>query len=80
MAAVYYAVALTLVGLTIMLANCLLVEFQPRYTLPMWELTIISMTVALGRSMERWLDVRRKSAATGSRADDHGRARPTRGG
>jgi hypothetical protein len=59
MAVVYYAAALTLIGLTIMLANCLLAEFQPRYTLPMWELTIISMTVAVGRSMERWMDARR---------------------
>jgi hypothetical protein len=53
MAIVYYAAALTLVGLTMMLANRLLNEFQPRYTLPMWELTIISMSVVFGRSMER---------------------------
>ena len=59
MAIVYYAAALTLVGLTMMLANCLLIEFQPRYTLPMWELTIISLTLVFGRSMERWLDSRR---------------------
>src|SRR5438132_9881095 len=31
-----YATALTLVGLVMMLANCFLNEFQPRYTLPMW--------------------------------------------
>lgn len=60
LAVVCYAAALMLVGLAIMLANCLLVELQPRYTLPMWELTIISMTVAFGRSMERWLDPGRK--------------------
>ena len=70
MAVVYYAAALMLVGLTIMLANCLLVEFQPRYTLPMWELTIISMTVAFGRSMERWLDPGRKPPTVDSGADD----------
>jgi hypothetical protein len=56
MAVVYYATALTLVGLTMMLANCLLTEFQPRYTFPMWELTIISVSVVFGRGMERWLD------------------------
>jgi hypothetical protein len=56
MAVVYYAAALTLVGLTMMLANCLLAEFQPRYTFPMWELTIISVSVVFGRGMERWLD------------------------
>jgi hypothetical protein len=70
MAVVYYAAALMLVGLTIMLANCLLVEFQPRYSLPMWELTIISMTVAFGRSMERWIGARRKPLAAGSGAGD----------
>ena len=61
MAVVYYAAALTLVGLTMMLANCLINEFQPRYTLPMWELMIVSMTVVFGRSMERWFDSGRQS-------------------
>lgn len=56
MAVVYYAAALTLVGLTIMLVNCVLVEFQPRYTLPMWELTIVSVSLLFGRSMDRWFD------------------------
>lgn len=56
MAVVYYAAALTLVGLTMMLANCVLSEFQPRFTLPMWELTIVSVSVVLGRSIERWFD------------------------
>jgi hypothetical protein len=47
-----YATALTLVGLVMMLANCFLNEFQPRYTLPMWELTIVSASVLVGRTME----------------------------
>ena len=47
-----YAVALTLVGLFMMLANCFLNEFQARYTLPMWELTIISSSVLFGKTME----------------------------
>ena len=51
-AVVYYASVLTLVGLTMMLVTCLLNEFQPRYTLPMWELTIISLSVVLGRGMD----------------------------
>ena len=76
MAVTYYAVALTVVGLTIMLVNCLLVEFQPRYTLPMWELTIISVTVAFGRIMERWLDPGRKPPTVDSGADqEHFRSR-----
>jgi hypothetical protein len=61
MAVVSYAVALTLVGLTMMFANCLLAEFQPRYTLPLWELTIISVFVVFGRSMERWLAPRQNA-------------------
>lgn len=68
-AVVYFAAALTLVGLTMMLVNSFLAEFQPRYTLPMWELTIISMLVVFGRSMEHWLDRGRKSLA-GSGVDD----------
>jgi hypothetical protein len=75
MAVVSYAATLTLVGLTIMLANCLLAEFQPRYTLPMWELTIISMTVAVGRSMERWSDARRQPLVAGSGAGDQEESR-----
>jgi hypothetical protein len=47
-----YTIALTLAGLLMMLANCILNEFQWRYTLPMWELTIISSAVLLGKTME----------------------------
>jgi hypothetical protein len=43
-----YAAALTVLGLLMMLANCLLAVFQPRYTLPIWELTIVSLVVILG--------------------------------
>jgi hypothetical protein len=47
-----YATALTLVGLATTLATCLLDDFQPRFTLPMWELTILSASVLLGRVLE----------------------------
>jgi hypothetical protein len=47
-----YAAALTVIGLFMMLANCLLAVFQPRYTLPMWELTIISLSILFGPMME----------------------------
>jgi hypothetical protein len=47
-----YATALTLAGLVMMAANCFLNAFQPRYTLPMWELTIVSASVLFGRTME----------------------------
>jgi hypothetical protein len=51
-AVVYYASVLTLLGITMMLVTCLLNELQPRYTLPMWELTIISMSLVFGRGMD----------------------------
>ena len=47
-----YASALTVTGLFMMLASCVLTVFQPRFTLPMWELTIISLFILLGRMME----------------------------
>ena len=47
-----YATALTLLGLVMMLANCFLTAFMPRFTLPMWELTIVSASVLVGRTME----------------------------
>ena len=47
-----YAAALMLVGLLMMLANCFLNVFQARYTLPMWELTIVSLAVLFGKTMD----------------------------
>jgi hypothetical protein len=47
-----YAAALMAVGLLMMLANCFLAVFQPRYTLPMWELTIVSMFILFGGTTE----------------------------
>jgi hypothetical protein len=47
-----YAVALVLVGLLMMLANCLLVDFIARYALPMWELTIASASLLFGKTIE----------------------------
>lgn len=47
-----YATALTMIGLFMMLANCVLAVFQPRYTFPMWELTIISLVILFGAIMD----------------------------
>jgi hypothetical protein len=47
-----YAVALTSVGLLMMFANCVLNEYQARYTLPLWELTIASIIVLLGSTAQ----------------------------
>jgi cytochrome bd-type quinol oxidase subunit 2 len=47
-----YATALIAIAILMMLANCVLAVFQPRYTLPMWELTIISVTMLFGAIME----------------------------
>ena len=47
-----YAAALTLFGLFMMLANCFLTVFQPRFTLPMWELTFISASILFAKTIE----------------------------
>ena len=61
-----YATALVAVGLLIMLANCFLAVFQPRYTLPMWELTIISVASLLGAIMDALLHQIRLSTFSGT--------------
>jgi hypothetical protein len=59
-----YATALTLIGLLMMFANCLLNEFQARYTLPMWELTIIATTILLGAIVQSLRFVTQKKKAS----------------
>ena len=51
-AVTFYAAALTLFGLFMMLANCFLTVFQPRFTLPMWELTFISASILSAKTIE----------------------------
>ncbi len=43
-----YTFALNVTSLLIITANCVLNEFQPRYTLPAWELLIVSIFIMLG--------------------------------
>ena len=50
-----YASALIVIAILMMLANCLLAVFQPRYTLPMWELTIVSLCILFGGMMDALL-------------------------
>jgi hypothetical protein len=55
-AALGCAVALLVVALMMTAANCSLTEYAPRYTLPLWELTIIAgtiVTAALADSVRR---------------------------
>jgi hypothetical protein len=49
------ASALIVIGILMMLANCFLAIFQPRYTLPMWELTLVSLSILFGGMMETLL-------------------------
>lgn len=58
-----FAAALIAIGLLMMLANCLLNEYQARYTLPMWELTLISITILLGTAARPGTFVGQKSKA-----------------
>ena len=56
-----YAVALTLVGLVMMFAHCLLSDVLPRRPLPTWELTILSASVLFGKTIEclfKWTQAR----------------------
>jgi predicted membrane protein len=69
LAAVFsYAAALTLVGLFIMFANCVVNVFQPRYALPMWELTIVSLFVLFGAGIGPLFQHCEQALSTGSRA------------
>jgi hypothetical protein len=42
-----YAASLLVVAFLSVLGNSVLNEFQPRYTLPMWELTFVALTILL---------------------------------
>jgi hypothetical protein len=48
-----YGLALLVVGFLSVLGNCVLNEFQPRYTLPMWVLTIVCLTALLPMAIHR---------------------------
>jgi hypothetical protein len=50
-----FATALIVIAILIMLANCLLAVFQPRYTLPMWTLTLVSLSISFGGMMDALL-------------------------
>jgi hypothetical protein len=50
-----YAIAMIVIAVLIMLANCVLAVFQARYTLPMWELTIVSLFILFGGTMNALL-------------------------
>ena len=48
LAVLAYTLALNATGLLVTTANCLLTEFQPRFTLPAWEFLIIAVFITLG--------------------------------
>jgi hypothetical protein len=50
--AALYAAALTAIGLLMMVATCFVTVFHPRFTLPMWELTIMSLSILFAEVME----------------------------
>jgi len=59
-----YTAALTVMGLMITVANCFLTVFQPRFTLPMWELTIVSASILFGGITSLFLPSSRLSKAS----------------
>ena len=52
---VSYATALIVIAIFMMLANCFLAQFLPRFTLPMWELTLVSLSILFGGMMDALL-------------------------
>ncbi|MFN2475103.1 MAG: hypothetical protein ABR526_02020 [Chthoniobacterales bacterium] len=52
MRVVPYAIALTGAGIVMMFSTCLLGELLPRYTLPMWELLVVSIFMLVGGALE----------------------------
>jgi len=47
-----FGIALTAVGITFVIATCLLDEYGPRFGLPMWELLLLSFYLILGRTAD----------------------------
>lgn len=62
-----YAIALLLVGFLTVIGNSVVNEFQPRYALPMWELTIVALTILLPSAVsavKRRLNALKSASAT----------------
>ena len=49
---ILFASCLCGVGIVMVLLNCFFARLQPRFTLPMWELMIISVTILFGTIVE----------------------------
>lgn len=59
-----YATALLVTGLLMMFANCFLTEPLPRYALPMFELTFLSLVLLLGQIAEAFSSQTRSPIAS----------------
>jgi hypothetical protein len=47
-----FGIALTAVGITFVIATCLLDEYWPRFGLPMWQLLLLSLYLLAGRTAD----------------------------
>ena len=56
-----YGIALVAVGLLIAATNTLLVEFLPRYALPMWQLLLLSLYLLVGTTADLFATARARA-------------------
>jgi hypothetical protein len=50
-----FGIALTIVGVLMIVSTCLLGEFIPRYGLPMWQLLLLSFYIFAGATADFWV-------------------------
>ena len=63
-----YAVGLTIVGLLILAAACVLHDYEPRFGLSMWELLLLSLFLLAGRAAELFVGVESPPGSCSPRA------------
>jgi hypothetical protein len=63
-----FGIALPAIGITFVIATCVLDEFSPRFALPMWQLLLLSFYIFLGKTADLVAtDIRRSSLKFASR-------------
>ncbi|MEY2483164.1 MAG: hypothetical protein QOK24_1692 [Verrucomicrobiota bacterium] len=63
-----FGIALAAIGITFVIATCVLDEFSPRFALPMWQLLLLSFYIFLGKTADLVAtDIRRSSLNLASR-------------